>query len=108
MALKKGSQWSNWSWDKPVKAFIWRSSRICRPIGGLPPGFFEDSLPHLLLRNNSIVAERQKHNGMSWSKDGSVALASVTALKKNKEYKKWFQEAIPSPNSEKGQKLGLG
>jgi hypothetical protein len=53
MALKKGSQWSNWSWDKPVKAFIWRSSRICRPIGGLPPGFFEDSLPHLLLRNNS-------------------------------------------------------
>jgi hypothetical protein len=29
---------------------------------------------------------------MSWSKDGSVALASVTALKKNKEYKKWFQE----------------
>ncbi len=39
-----------------------------------------------------IVAERQKHNGMSWSKDGSVALASVTALKKNKEYKKWFQE----------------
>jgi NADP-dependent 3-hydroxy acid dehydrogenase YdfG len=55
MALKKGSQWSNWSWDKPVKAFIWRSSRICRPIGGLPPGFFEDSLPHLLLRNNSII-----------------------------------------------------
>ena len=42
--------------------------------------------------NDLIVAERQKHNGMSWSKDGSVALASVTALKKNKEYKKWFQE----------------
>lgn len=42
--------------------------------------------------NDLIVAERQKHNGMSWSKCGSVALASVTALKKNKEYKKWFQE----------------
>ena len=28
--------------------------------------------------NDLIVAERQKHNGMSWSKDGSVALASVT------------------------------
>src|SRR5262249_7162767 len=55
MVLKKGSKWSNWSWDKPVKAFIWRSSRICRPIGGFPPGVFEDSLPHLLLRNNSIV-----------------------------------------------------
>src|SRR5258705_6424521 len=54
MVLKKGSKWSNWSWDKPVKAFIWRSSRICRPIGRLPPGFFEESLPHSLLRNNSI------------------------------------------------------
>ncbi len=42
--------------------------------------------------NDLIVADRQKHNGMSWSKSGSVALASVTALKKNKEYKKWFQE----------------
>ena len=39
-----------------------------------------------------IVAERQKHNGMRWSKSGSVAFASVTALKKNKEYKKWVQE----------------
>src|SRR6267378_1584345 len=55
MSLKTGSRWSNWAWDKPVKAFIWRSSRICRPIGGLPPWFFEDSLPHLLLRNNSKV-----------------------------------------------------
>jgi hypothetical protein len=42
--------------------------------------------------NDLIVADRQKHNGMSWSKSGSVALASVTALKKNKEYKTWFQE----------------
>ena len=42
--------------------------------------------------NDLIVANRQKHNGMSWSKSGSAALASVTALKKNKEYKKWFQE----------------
>ena len=42
--------------------------------------------------NDLIVADRQKHNGMSWSNSGSVALASVTALKKNKEYKMWFQE----------------
>jgi hypothetical protein len=42
--------------------------------------------------NDLIVAERQKHNGMSWSQSGSVSLASVTALKKNKEYKKWFRE----------------
>ena len=42
--------------------------------------------------NDLIVAERQKHNGMSWSRSGSVSLASVTGLKKNKEYKKWFRE----------------
>src|SRR5438132_4746148 len=53
MSLKTDSRWSNWSWDKPVKAFIWRSSRMSIPIGGLPPWFFEDSLPDFLLRNNS-------------------------------------------------------
>ena len=42
--------------------------------------------------NDLIVADRQKHNGMSWSQAGSVSLASVTALKKNKEYNKWFRE----------------
>src|SRR5712691_3721592 len=68
MSLKTGSRWSNWAWDKPVKAFIWRSSRICRPIGGLPPWFFEDSLPHLLLRNNSIVG-MMRHLGL----DGLLA-----------------------------------
>lgn len=41
--------------------------------------------------NDLIVSERQKHNGMSWSKPGSVALASVTALKRNKEYTRWFE-----------------
>ena len=56
---------------------------------------------HLGLRNSSnrgekmndlIVSDRQKHNGMSWSKPGSVALASVTALVRNNEYKRWFEE----------------
>ena len=42
--------------------------------------------------NDLIVAERQKHNGMSWSQSGSVSLASVTALKKNKEYQQWFRD----------------
>jgi len=41
--------------------------------------------------NDLTVSERQKHNGMSWSKDGSVALASLTALKRNKEAKLWFE-----------------
>jgi len=42
--------------------------------------------------NDLIVSDRQKHNGMSWSKAGSVALASVTALKRNKETKRWFEK----------------
>jgi hypothetical protein len=42
--------------------------------------------------NDLIVSNRQKHNGMSWSKPGSVALASVTSLKINNESKKWFEE----------------
>ena len=42
--------------------------------------------------NDLLVAERQKHKGMAWSKSGSVALASLTALKKNQEYKTWFHE----------------
>lgn len=42
--------------------------------------------------NDLVVADRQKHNGMSWSKKGSVALASMTALKRNKEYERWFEE----------------
>ncbi len=42
--------------------------------------------------NDQIVSHRQKHKGMSWSKAGSVSLASITALAKNKEYKRWFQD----------------
>ena len=42
--------------------------------------------------NDLIVAERQKHQGMAWSKSGSVALASLTSIKKNQEDKNWFHE----------------
>ena len=41
--------------------------------------------------NDLVVSDRQKHNGMSWSNPGSVALAAVTALVRNQEYKQWFQ-----------------
>lgn len=41
--------------------------------------------------NDLIVSDRQKHNGMSWSKRGSVALASVTALKRNREATNWLE-----------------
>ena len=44
--------------------------------------------------NDLVVSDRQKHNGMSWSKEGSVALASLTALNRNKEYMKWFKKRV--------------
>ncbi len=42
--------------------------------------------------NGLLVSERQKHNGMSWSVSGSVALASLTALARNNEHARWFHE----------------
>ncbi len=42
--------------------------------------------------NDLIVSDRQKHNGMSWSKNGSVALATIETLKRNKEYQRWFEK----------------
>ena len=44
--------------------------------------------------NDLVVSNRQKHNGMSWSKPGSVALASVTALKRNQEARIWFKKGV--------------
>ena len=41
--------------------------------------------------NDLVVSDRQKHNGMSWSKSGSAALAAIAALVRNQEYKRWFQ-----------------
>lgn len=40
--------------------------------------------------NGLLVSERQKHNGMSWSARGSIALAALEALKRNDEYQHWF------------------
>ena len=42
--------------------------------------------------NDLIISERQKHNGMSWSKDGSICLAGLTALIKNNESERWFAD----------------
>jgi len=46
--------------------------------------------------NDLIVSDRQKHNGMSWSKSGSTALAAISALVRNQEYKRWFQSGTLS------------
>jgi hypothetical protein len=44
--------------------------------------------------NDLVVSERQKHNGMSWSPDGSVALAAVTALVRNQGQDTWFDRKV--------------
>jgi hypothetical protein len=41
--------------------------------------------------NDLVVANRQKHQGMSWSNAGSLSLASLSALKSNHESVYWFQ-----------------
>jgi len=40
--------------------------------------------------NDLVVADRQKHNGMSWSKSGSSSLASVITLHQNGEQMNWL------------------
>jgi hypothetical protein len=42
--------------------------------------------------NDLVVSDRQKHNGMSWSNIGSVALASISSLKRNREIRTWFEK----------------
>lgn len=45
--------------------------------------------------NDIIVSKRQKHNGMSWSNEGSVAFATVAAALNNNEINTWlFQRDI--------------
>jgi hypothetical protein len=46
--------------------------------------------------NDLIVSNRQKHNGMSWSDDGSTALASISAVQYNNELINWVSNGILS------------
>ncbi len=41
--------------------------------------------------NDILVAQRQKHNGMSWSKDGSSALAAIEMVYQNGYEDTWFR-----------------
>jgi hypothetical protein len=40
--------------------------------------------------NDLLVSARQKRNGMSWSPDGSTSLATLTALRRNSEDRRWL------------------
>ena len=42
-------------------------------------------------QNDLVVAERQKHNGMSWSDSGSAVLAARATAAQNEEALAWFQ-----------------
>jgi hypothetical protein len=41
--------------------------------------------------NGILVANRQKHQGMSWSKCGSVSLTTITTIYKNGEEFNWYK-----------------
>jgi len=41
--------------------------------------------------NDLLVSDRQKHNGMSWSAEGSHSLATLTSLRRNDEHMHWLQ-----------------
>jgi hypothetical protein len=41
--------------------------------------------------NNLVTAKRQKHQGMSWSEDGSYALTSLNALSVNNAAPQWLK-----------------
>jgi hypothetical protein len=40
--------------------------------------------------NDLVVSNRQKHNGMSWSADGSTSLATLTTVLRNSEDMIWL------------------
>jgi len=41
--------------------------------------------------NDLLVSNRQKHQGMSWSADGSASLATLTSLRRNDEHMQWLR-----------------
>jgi len=40
--------------------------------------------------NDLIVSSRQKHNGMSWSNNGSLAFATLSTTSRNSEIVHWL------------------
>jgi len=58
--------------------------------------------------NDLVVSSRQKHNGMSWSADGSSALASVCAASVNSEIDSWLRNSSLNFTSFHGKSETLG
>ena len=58
---------------------------------------------HLGLRNSSnpvekandeLVSARQKHQGMSWSEEGSLALAALSVVNRNRHQRPWLEGRV--------------
>jgi hypothetical protein len=45
-------------------------------------------------QNDIVVARRQKNNGMGWSEDGSHALSTLAAVRRNGEMDTWLSEGV--------------
>ena len=44
--------------------------------------------------NDQLVSSRQKHQGMSWSEEGSLALAALCAVVKNRHQRPWLRGRV--------------
>ena len=44
--------------------------------------------------NDQLVSSRQKHQGMSWSEEGSLALAALSATVKNRHQGPWLEGRV--------------
>ena len=81
-----------------------RIDELCRYIekhrGHIPPYALraklglKNSSNRVEKANDIIVAQRQKHNGMSWSVTGSSGLAQISVLITNGELKSWIDSSI--------------
>src|SRR5258708_39979359 len=49
---------------------------------------------HVEKANDVVVSNRQKHNGMSWSADGSTSLATLTAVWCHFVDRSWFFKGV--------------
>ena len=44
--------------------------------------------------NDQLVSQRQKHNGMSWSDEGSLGLAALSAIRLNGSHAVWLEKHV--------------
>lgn len=73
-----------------IKAYIYRKSQTITCYALRHELGLRISSNRVEKANDLVVATRQKHNGMSWSKKGSGALAIITATMINGELREWM------------------